>query len=348
MKKVKLIVGSRVPHVCQIITGFLMLKKQGYEVEIVDGGNDGSLLSNMPAIRAEYRGQRLLYDVGDGYNVPEAVAAGLDASDFYFKRSFSQKKNQEIGFRNPEKMYPLGFNYHVTCWGNPVGEPLWKTLAKPFFGRTPDCWFRPGVFEGKALEKNGEPVKILFLARLWNDHEPGFSDEENAERTYINNMRIDIIRALRETYGDAFVGGLNDNALSRAWAPDLIMPAKYTERRKYLQLLHSSDICIGSMGLFESIGWKTGEYVAAAKAIVNERMHFTVTGDFEEGRNYLAFQTKDECLEAVRCLVEDPARLYAMKLANEQYYQDYLRPDMLVKHSLEVVDRALENKFSKN
>ncbi len=344
MEKIKLIIGSQVPHISQIITGFLMLKNQGYEVEFEYIPNDGSLLATMPAIRAEYRGQRLMYDVGDGYNVPESIVAGAEASDFYFKRSFSHKRNAEIVPQYLDKMYPLGFNYHVTCKGNPVGEPLWKTLAKPLLGKTPDCWFKPHVFEGKAEKKAGEPVKILFLTRLWDDHEPGFSDEQNAERTYINNMRIEIIRALRETYGDAFVGGLNDNELSRAWAPDLIMPAQYTERRKYLKLLHSSDICIGSMGLFESIGWKTGEYVAAAKAIVNEELHFTVTGDFTEGKNFLSFCTAEECLEAVRTLAEDPERLYAMKLANEQYYQKYLRPDVLVKNTLDIVNQALENK----
>lgn len=341
MEKIKLIIGSKVPHISQIITGFLML---GHEIEFEYVPNDGSTLATMPALRAEYRGQKLIYDVGDGYNVPEAVLAGAEVSDFYFKRSFSDKRNREIAPQYLDKMYPLGFNYHVTCKGNPVGEPLWKTLAKPFLGKTPDCWFTPAVFEGKAEKNTGKPIKILFLTRLWDDHEPGFSDEENAERTYINNMRIEIIRALRETYGDAFVGGLNDNELSRAWAPDLIMPAKYTERRKYLKLLHSSDICIGSMGLFESIGWKTGEYVAAAKAIVNEEMHFTVTGDFEEGKNYLAFRTTEECLEAVRSLVEDPRKLYEMKRANEQYYQEYLRPDVLVKRTLEIVDEALEKK----
>ena len=342
MKKIKLMIGSQVPHISQIITGFLMLKDLGYEVSFEYVPNDGSTLANMPAIRAEYRGQKLLYDVGDGYNVPESIAAGAEVSDFYFKRSFSHKRNTEIVPQHLDKMYPLGFNYHVTCKGNPVGEPAWKTLLKPLLGRTPDCWFKPSVFEGKAEKKTEGPVKILFLTRLWDDHEPGFSDEENAERTYINTMRIEIIRALRETYGDAFVGGLNENELSRTWAPDLIMPAKYTERRKYLKLLHSSDICIGSMGLFESIGWKTGEYVAAAKAIVNEEMHFTVTGDFAEGKNYLSFRTTEECLAAVRSLVEDPQRLYAMKLANEQYYQEYLRPDVLVKRTLDIVDKALK------
>lgn len=344
MEKIKLIIGSKILHISQIITGFLMLEEQGYQVEFAYVPDDGSILATMPAIRAEYRGQKLLYDVGDGYNVPEAVAAGAEASDFYFKRSFSPERNRQFVPQYLDRIYPLGFNYHVTWPGNPVHEPLWKALAKPLLGKTPDCWFRPQVFEGKAKRNAERPVRILFLTRLWDDHEPGFSQEENRERTCINRMRIEIIRSLRKTYGNAFMGGLNDSALSRTWAPDLIMPAKYTERRRYLKLLHSSDICIGSMGLFESIGWKTGEYVAAAKAIVNEKMHFCVTGDFEEGKNYLSFRTTEECLDAVGSLAADPERLYAMKLANERYYQEYLRPDVLIKRTLDIVDKALENR----
>lgn len=267
----------------------------------------------------------------------------LEECDVYFKRSFSAERNKKLFPEHWHKMYPLGFNYHVTCKGNPLREPLWKQLLKPLMGRTPDNYFIPEVFEGKAEFTSDKP-KILFLTRLWNDHEPDFSDEDNAERTYINNMRIQIIRELREQYGESFIGGLNDNELSRAWAPELIMPAEYTERKRYLKLLHSCDICIGSMGLFESIGWKTGEYVAAAKSIVNEQLHFSVTGDFEEGKNFLSFRTAEECLSAVRKLVEDPSRVYEMKLANERYYQKYLRPDMLVRNSLEVAERVLSKK----
>lgn len=51
--------------------------------------------------------------------------------------------------------------------------------------------------------------------------------------------------------------------------------------------MRRSDICIGSTGLWDSIGWKTGEYVAAARAVVNERFVYEVPGGFREGVNYL-------------------------------------------------------------
>ena len=82
--------------------------------------------------------------------------------------------------------------------------------------------------------------------------------------------------------------------------------------------------------------------MAAAKAIVHEEMCYSVTGDFREGVNYLSFRTPQECVEAVAKLVDNPERLQTMKRANAAYYRQYLRPDMLVRNTLEVVDRALQ------
>lgn len=95
MEKVTLWAESQVSHVGQIITGFLMLQEQGLDLKIINqvkGPKD--FFHGMPMIRAEYRGKRIIYDVGDGYNIPDDIQFGLDHCDFYFKRSFLQK---EIG-----------------------------------------------------------------------------------------------------------------------------------------------------------------------------------------------------------------------------------------------------------
>ena len=342
MEKLTLWVESDVSHMGQIITGCLMLKEQGMDVEIRDRvKGPRSFYHGMPMIRAEYRGKRIIYDMGDGYNIAPDIQTCLDNCDFYFKRSFSGEKNRELLHDFEGKMFPLGLYFRVTHPKSPINEPLWKAVAKTLMGKASNRYFVPKVFLGTPEREGDRHPRILFLTQLWNDHELGFSDEENRERTYINEMRIGVIRALRERYGDSFIGGLNDSALSRKWAPDLIMPAEYTERKKYLKLVHSCDICIGSMGLFESIGGKTGEYVAAAKAIVNERLHYTPTGDFAEGVNYLSFDTVEECLAAVQRLVEDSELRFAMKQANAEYYQKYLRPDMVVKNTLELVDSKI-------
>lgn len=340
MEKIKFTIPSKVYHVAQIAAGFHILKKQGWPVEIIDKtGDKENPFYNLPVATAEYRGKKIVYDLWDGYQNPVDMEKCLKWADVYFKRSFSREKNAELFPAYQDKMFPLGFNYHVTYPTSPVNEPLLKSLLKPLLGKAPEPYFVPKVFEGQPRKTALENVKILFQAQLWDHRDPDLSPEMAEECAYINNTRIAIVRALKESYGDQFFGGLRDSALAREMAPELIQPEKYTERRKYLKLVHSCDICIGSMGLHESIGWKTAEYIAAAKAIVNETFHYCVTGDFEEGKNYLEFSTAEQCIEAVRTLVEDPEKRYAMEAANAEYYRNYLKPEELVKRTLELVEK---------
>lgn len=337
MDKVKVIFPSHIHHLCQIAAGFLLLRQQGWDVELVDEGkHPGHPYYDLPIAFAEYGGKRIAYDVWDGYQDRPDMRRAAAECDFYFKRSFDEARNQEVFGPDAGKIHPLGFNYHVTLPGSPLNEPLWKQLAKPLWGRAPDVYFTPQVFEGTPRQNREGTVKILFLTRLWEE-DSQLDERANLERRQINESRIHIIRALKERYGEHFLGGVNDLPIARELAPELIVPARFTERKRYMKLLHESDICIGTIGLHESIGWKTGEYVAAAKAIVNERFHYQVPGNFAQGVNYLPFTTDEQCLEAVRLLAEDSRALDAMQQANARYYQDWLRPDALIRRTLEQV-----------
>lgn len=340
METIRFTIPSKVYHISQIATGFHVLKKQGWPVEIIDRTRDReNPFYDLPVAMAEYRGKKILYDLWDGYQNPADMEKCLAWCDVYFKRSFSAEKNARLFPQYQEKMFPLGFNYHVTYPASPVNEPKLKSLLKPLMGKAPEPYFVPKVFEGTPRRTQPKDVKILFQAQLWDHRDPDLSPEMAEECAYINSTRIAIVRALKQTYGEQFFGGLRDSALAREMAPELIQPEKYTERRKYLKLVHSCDICIGTMGLHESIGWKTAEYIAAAKAIVNENFHYTVTGDFAEGKHYLAFATAEECIGAVRTLVESTDKRYEMQAANAEYYQNYLKPEVLVKRTLELVEK---------
>ena len=337
MNAVKITIPSNVYHLDQIITGFLCLKDQGWDVQIENRSKDaGNPFYGLPVLQAEYQGKKLIYDLWDGYQNPEDMRRALAWADVYFKRSFSEEKNRRLFPEFSEKMRPLGLNYHVTRQDDPINEPRWLAAVKTLTGRSTLRYFTQEVFEETPKKCEGEP-KILFLAQFWDDNEPGLDPQSRQERREINAMRMTIAHALRERFGHNFIGGLTDTPLARKLAPELVLPKKATARKAYIERMHSADICIGTMGLYESIGWKTAEYVAAAKAIVNERLRYEVPGDFREGVNYLAFTTAGECIDAVEALVRDPERLYAMKKANAQYYQKFLKPDVLVKNTLDQI-----------
>ena len=173
----------------------------------------------------------------------------------------------------------------------------------------------------------------MFYTRLWDTSD--CPECSTAELEHINNMRIDIIRNLRKLYPNQVYTGLSANKLAKELAPELILSKRKTLRANYLKAMTKADICIGSMGLHKSVGWKTGEYIAAAKAIVNETLHYEMLGDFIPGQNYLEFTSLSSCLECVEELINDPQHVYDMKLRNRDYYLNYLRPDMQVLRAIE-------------
>lgn len=313
---------SEKQHNNQIMTGFYQLGENGYDVRIRDMR---SFPDECPYLNAAFievivnEKTTIIYDTLDGYQCPEAMKYYLDKSDFYFKRSFSEEKNNLIFGTDADKVYPLGFNYNVYFDGNPLKENAVKKLAKHIAGRKTFSWFTSEKFECDPIYT--ENPKIIFCTRLWEGKE-------------INKIRIKLIRVLKETYGDRFFGGLSDNDVSRKLAPDLILPKKYTVRENYLKQMQNSDICIATTGLFDSIGWKTAEYIAASKGIVSEKLHYSVTGDFKEGTNYFEFDTAEQCLDAIDSLVKNPDKLYSMRQANKEYYLNYLKPDQLILNSL--------------
>lgn len=348
MKKIKVIYLSKEPHISQILTGFCMLSrgKGGYHICLEDHTEDCKYLYHTAIVEVVYMDRILIYDMMDGYQNPDVINYYLRNCDYYFKRSYSEKKNNELFLPVENKMYPLGFNYHVSCWNHPIDKHIWKEKLKSLVRVENDVYNNKSTFYNVRLFEEIPQYKencfiVLFMTRLW-EPEPLLSDEVNDERRAINERRIDIIRKLKSLKGCHFIGGLDNSEYTKKMAPDLIMPLEYTYRKKYIEIMHKSDICIGSMGLHESIGWKTGEYIAAAKGIVNERFRYEVPGDFTVGKNYFDFDTSDQCIEYVKLLLRSPQKLYEMKKANQDYYQKYLRPDMLIRNTLDIVENDMK------
>lgn len=330
MVDVEINIPARTPHLCSVLTGFILLEKQGkLRLKI----NTDIKMPSASIMEALVDGKRLAYDMADGYNFrdPAEIEKYIEACDFYFKRSFSDKLNHELFPNQIDKIYRWGFNYLATCDENNYfnHNPQKRLLeAVNFFrGRKPLKYFTYDRFE--AVPNKNREQKILFMTRLWSDRQ---TTSKNIDK--INSMRIEIVKALRKEYPNNSVTGIYDGELARELCPELILSEKFTKKDAYLEAVKSSDICIGSTGLHGSIGWKTGEYVAASRAIINETFCYEVTGDFEIGKNYLDFESIDECMAHVEKLFNDSDAVYEMKRCNRDYYLSYLRPDVQVANSL--------------
>ena len=364
--RVELLVNpdALVAHLNQVFTGF-------YELAVTNR-IELSLKLDLTAPRSSFAllsvrvndSTRVIYDLQDGYNfcvngVNEYISymtSLLNETDYYFKRSFSPRYNAPLPHQ--EKMHPLGLNYAVTSKRNQLARlVLRKTLRRlkirDIFAQVPLVGELLGIrqcteesftverFE-HAPQRTGMP-KILFMARAWDpcDGTPPGSLQHappDEERSYINEMRAQCIRLCRRKYPKQFYGCLAPDEYAREHFPDCLPDNPHLSRRdRYLTTMQASDICIATMGLHQSIGWKFAEYLAASKAIVSERLHYVLPGNLCKGRNYLEFTTPEECVEQVGRLVDDPEFRYRMMELNQLYYQQYVRPDQLVLNSLNTI-----------
>lgn len=345
-----IIIYHKAQHISRLLTGIHLLEKAGaFHCTYCEDFDNQYTLPQKEIVEVRLEGKRIAFDMGDRMSLYHAKGVDyLEKIDAYFARSYHQEFLNTLSENLRAKVKPFGFDYYVTYPGNPADSipdgviAQLVDVARRVSGYS-KCMY-VDAFEKEPNYKEKE-LKIIFMTRLWdpaeiNLHIPA-SEEIRKYREYmvyernkINSERIEIIRQLRRIYGNAFTGGIQNSAFAEKMCSDILVPQHLTRKRTYLAAMQNADICIGSAGLHHSIGWKTGEYVAASRAIVAERFYYQLPGNFREGVNYLPFDTVEQCLEAVESMYNDPESVYRMKQENHLYYNTALRPEVQIMNAL--------------
>jgi hypothetical protein len=346
-------VRSDVDHVRQIYAGYALLHKTGF-IDLKQIIPDIALENRADSDRwTDYKffnvkvvineDVTVLYDLHDRGWIDEDILAGVD---LYFKRSFDRE--YVSGLREGKKVFPLGFNYPVST----SHVDLFKLQrARLYAGREKLKMIakalridRLGIGRGETdiLDNlEGEPglqaePKILYMARLW-DPERLESKEQGDIVREMNDVRAECVRVLRQEFGERFFGGLaRDDYSLRNYADCVLADTSLSNKRNYLEIMSGYPICVATTGLSNSNGWKLGEYIAFSKAIITESLRFQVTGDFLPESNYLEFRSPEELVNAATRLFEDADLRREMMENNYRYYQTNVRPDALVRNTLEI------------
>jgi hypothetical protein len=341
--KCNLFCYSAATHLSQIYTGFGELARRGVvqasltRMPGYSGKSDG-----VPAWLRVRLNESLdiAYDVSDSHVIPETI--DLEQVDYCFKRSFRPDYVETL--RNGHKVFPLGLNYpaFASC-DSGLRRAVWATSVKdcvkqvikstPWLARLfrvqGSIYTSPlSRFEGYP-NASCEPT-VLFIVDLW-DPTKARSAEKRDERWEMAHRRAECIRQLRNEFGARFVGGCFVTEFATKHFKDCLLPHNMSSRKDcYLKMLDSASVCVATTGLHGSVGWKVGEYVAGAKAIVSEPLKCRLPGDFAAGKNYLPFVRPDQCVQAAAELVDDGRKRYEMMRENFLYYWNWLRPDALI------------------
>jgi hypothetical protein len=334
-------------HLSQLFTGFGLLQKRGLiNVRLFKSDNYVPSPWGTPILKVILNREiKLAYDTFDGEAINEEC---LNWCDFYFKRSYCHDQMQEN-----KKIYPLGFNYSV--FGShdfstrrllfslesislrnfrEVIHVITRLTPFSYFLKTSSGKMNSSMSVFEDIPRFDLPFRVIFFTRLWD---PGRTKQPDLieEREKMNEMRVNLIRSLRKQFGESFIGGIEATEYACKYFKDIVVAKTVTNKKNYLEQLRQSSIAISTIGLLKSNGWKIAEYIAGAKAIVSQKLHFDVPGDFIPEKNYLEFITVEECLSQVERL-RDPELRFRLMEQNFLYYQRYLRPDMLVWNTLKI------------
>lgn len=343
---IKIHVETNSEHVAQLYTGFGELHQQG--VVSVEWCRQRKLSASpyaKPRLRVVLNGQtRILYDMSDTHIIDTQIDS--NSIDLIFKRTFRASYVKQL--RNHNRVFPLGLNYFVlSTHDQGIRRALWadgrvgklklllKRLSLPskILGLDSST-YNSSIASFEAMPNMHPSAPILFAARLWKPYRVSDSEKKD-ERIYLNELRINLVRALRREFGNRFIGGIQPDEYSSSIAPDCLLHDRQEAlKSNWQKKIKQAAVCITTNGLKGSWGWKLAEYVAASRSIVSECNDIVVPGGFEEGMNFLAFNSIDDCIENTAKLIADDGQRYQMMLNNARYYHSYLRPDMLVLNSL--------------
>jgi hypothetical protein len=345
---------STSPHVSQLYTGFSLLSAEGVirlKQKFSNYSHPG--VESMRSLRPRDlnglfvvldEAKTIYYDTSDS---PHLRRDALEICDAYFKRSYVPSTIPD-GYQS--RVHPLGFNYEIYAGKLNIHEISRFLFRKAAFDNFPkelvkrcaelaSLSFLPTIAHMCAPPVLTQEPRVLFMARAWDPEGEGaaLSAEERAERMQINRTRARCIELLRKELGPRFYGGFARNKYAVQTYNELVLESPMSSGKKnYLSLLQNYPICIATTGLHGSIGWKLAEYVAFSKSVVSERLKPVVPCGFESKKNYLEFDTPEECVRQTIQLIEDkPARQLMME-NNWGYYNTHLSPDKLVSRTLDI------------
>ncbi len=355
----KLLYHSTSPHIQQLYTGFKMLRDDGLidvtqEISKRTNNNNGPQhLRDAPNthLRVEVTDKdnhklMLSFDNHDSREIDRTL---LRDCDVYFKRSFCRKYISKFHVEDKNKIYPLGLNYLV--FPNSVdllallrNVSLLTSIRRNLggiitsFDSRNKVIFRPRLRNLHFLPRYPLEPRVLFMVTAYDPYDhPDRDKEKFEERIHNNEVRANCVRMLRKELGPKFYGGFNHNKFTTKKYKDVLIDIPANAKKiNYLKILEKFPICIATTGLHGSIGWKLAEYVAFSKAIISEKLQYEIPGQFCPKQNYLEFSSPEGCVEQSMKLLADHELRDQLMTNNSEYYQHYVKPDMLVFNALSI------------
>jgi hypothetical protein len=190
----------------------------------------------------------------------------------------------------------------------------WPDEYRYYFRRLPETSYRPG---------RSRPGYVFFAATSWGEHPD------------VARARAEFIRACMRQPAVRFEGGFaprSDNDESDY--PGLYVSRRY-KLKEYVRRTGWSTMVFNSPAVHGCLGWKLGEFLALGKAIISTPIGRVMPGAFDPEEHFVHIDGAAESFDAaIARLVEDRQKREVLEQRARQYYDEYLRPDRVVRRIL--------------
>lgn len=180
---------------------------------------------------------------------------------------------------------------------------------------------KPDTFSPKntSVESLREPPSSPYVFFQVEYH-----DWNTKESIKINETRAKIIRSLRHSLGERFIGGMYFKKEIKTPYDDCITNVPF-KREIYLRFVQQAAVVISSNGFGDSIPWKLPEYLQMGKCIIAEPLAHQIPVPFKEDE-ILFFKNEEHCYELCEKLLLSKELRMAMELKTKQYYEEQILP----------------------
>lgn len=275
----------------------------------------------------------------DAYDISYYFSSyAVNNCQFIFKRNYQIDNILPLKAES-DKIYPLGLTFMVQSNNFHSWQKLFIGLI---LGNLATIKIRDRNFVKKAVtnfKKNFRHFKKFKKTRLLGDFNfygvnsspfilfqtRCFKEIEDIDVQQINQQRANLIRLLRNNFGEYFNGGFIPDDISCKYFPDCVSSLP-SDPKSYLKLVQQSSICIYTRGLANSPAWKLAEYLSQGKCIVAERLTTELPTPLIHGKEIFFFKDESECIKICRSLLEDSNKCVSVSQNARRYYEKNVDP----------------------
>ena len=164
---------------------------------------------------------------------------------------------------------------------------------------------------------------VYLIGSLWNY-------KECIEHT--NKLRHAFMECCLNDKNIKFEGGFivhgSSAEISDSWKPLCIN--KRVSINEYIRKTQKSSLVFNTPAVRQCHGWKLGEFLAMGKTIISTPLVNDLTHPLEHMKNIYIVNNKEETIEAIKYLSNNPEISKRIGLEARKYFDSYVKPSVVI------------------